>query len=285
MSVPSEIVDYLDATYPQANEDNPFYLSPGHAPAVAYLLRLLEALPSGIITLKGQALAEYGESMESLRIALDAWKAGESNRILEKLPERGATNPLSFLRKHLASLSDSVVSPATTELAFIPDRQLRDSLRLDIAAANRSFGVADRKGCTVVSGSVVEALLLWALNELETQTPGGAGAAGGAVLASGRLSRLPGPDLNRWDLSQLVEVCHHLAVIDDTTAAQCRIAKDFRNLIHPGRTVRLAQACNRGTALSALAAIEHVVEDLSCNAGGLTAHAPDGAVMSARRRW
>jgi hypothetical protein len=44
---------------------------------------------------------------------------------------------------------------------------------------------------------------------------------------------------------------------------QCRLAKDYHNLIHPGRAQRLAQVCNRGTALSAVAAVEHVVNGLT----------------------
>ena len=35
--------------------------------------------------------------------------------------------------------------------------------------------------------------------------------------------------------------------------------QSFRNLIHPGRAARLAQTCDRATALSAIGALEHVV--------------------------
>ncbi|TKB64997.1 MAG: hypothetical protein E8D47_09945 [Nitrospira sp.] len=263
MSVPSEVVEYLDSRFPQAKKDENFKLSSGDAPAAAYLLRLLEGLPSEIVTLKGEALAEFGESIESLRFTIDAWSTGDSNRILQKLPGRGGINPLTFLRKHLANLPDSVVLPHTIELAFIPDRQLRDGLRLDIGAANRSFGAADWKGCTVVSGSVVEALLLWTLDDREAQNPGQVDTAVKTLFASGHFTKLPPTNRNFWNLSQLIEVSHHLEIIKDNTAAQCRIAKEFRNLIHPGKVVRLAESCNRGTALSALAAIEHVSKDLS----------------------
>jgi hypothetical protein len=263
MSVPSEVVEYLDASYPQAKDDKPFYLGIDDAPAAAYILRLLDAMPPGIVTLKGQALAEYGEAVESLRMAVDAWRAGNRNSILDWLRRRGMANPLAFLRKHLASLPDSVVSPTTTDLAFITDPQLRDALRLDIAAANRSFGVSDWKGCTVISGSVVEALLLWAVNEHEGRGPGRVAAAASALITTGRFNKLPPKDWNFWDLFHLIEVALEMGIIKENTASQCRIAKNFRNLIHPGRAVRLAQTCNRGTALSALASIEHVDYDLS----------------------
>ena len=62
-----------------------------------------------------------------------------------------------------------------------------------------------------------------------------------------------------------IEVAAELNLIGTETAMQCRLAKDYRNLIHPGRAQRLGQACNRGTALSAVAAVEHVVNDLSLN--------------------
>jgi hypothetical protein len=58
-------------------------------------------------------------------------------------------------------------------------------------------------------------------------------------------------------------VAIELKLITKETEQQCRLAKDFRNLVHPGRAKRLGQACNRATALSAVAAVEHVTVDLS----------------------
>src|SRR5947208_12675174 len=46
-------------------------------------------------------------------------------------------------------------------------------------------------------------------------------------------------------------------------AAQADLTRDFRNLVHPGRAIRIGQKCNRATALSALAGIERVVNDLA----------------------
>ena len=68
---------------------------------------------------------------------------------------------------------------------------------------------------------------------------------------------------DNWTLPQFIEVTEHLAIIKQDTAIQAKLAKDFRNLIHPGRAQRTAQACDRATALSALAAVEHVVRDLT----------------------
>jgi len=54
-----------------------------------------------------------------------------------------------------------------------------------------------------------------------------------------------------------------LKLISDDTAKLVRLAKDFRNLIHPGRAARLGQKCDRATALGALAAMEAVARDLA----------------------
>lgn len=54
-----------------------------------------------------------------------------------------------------------------------------------------------------------------------------------------------------------------LGVIQPDTAALIRLAKDYRNPIHPGRAQRLGQMCDRGTARAALAAVDAVVRDLT----------------------
>jgi len=54
-----------------------------------------------------------------------------------------------------------------------------------------------------------------------------------------------------WDLGHYIEVALHLGEITESCATQTRLAKDFRNLIHPGRQSRMSQKCDRATALSA----------------------------------
>jgi len=58
-------------------------------------------------------------------------------------------------------------------------------------------------------------------------------------------------------------VARRLQLIEPETATQAQQARSFRNLIHPGRAARLGQKCDRGTALSALAAVELTVRDLT----------------------
>jgi len=103
----------------------------------------------------------------------------------------------------------------------------------------------------------VESLLLWALQQQTSSD---------ILAAAARLNlKISSANLEDWFLTQYMALAGELKLITAETATQCRLAKDFRNLIHPGRAQRLAQVCNRGTALSAVAAVEHVVSDLTPN--------------------
>jgi hypothetical protein len=123
-----------------------------------------------------------------------------------------------------------------------------------------SIREADWKAATVIAGSVVEALLLDALLQ---ELPADIATATATLVENRTLSRAPPAMLERWDLHQFTEVAHLRQLIEAPTAAQVRIAKEFRNLIHPGRAMRLAQRCDRRTALAATAALEFVVRDLT----------------------
>jgi hypothetical protein len=70
-------------------------------------------------------------------------------------------------------------------------------------------------------------------------------------------------DPNRWDFDGFIKVASSFGLIKAETEKQADLAREFRNLIHPGRSTRLAKVCDRGTALSALAAVELIVRDLS----------------------
>jgi hypothetical protein len=80
---------------------------------------------------------------------------------------------------------------------------------------------------------------------------------------AGKIST-PKPSYEEWDLHQYIEVAADLGLIEPAdTLPQLRLAKDFRNLIHPGRSIRLARACDRPTALAAVAGLGFLIRDLT----------------------
>jgi hypothetical protein len=113
----------------------------------------------------------------------------------------------------------------------------------------------------VLAGSVIEALLLWGVQQ-PAHAAGLPAAVASAVRPDG-LSRRPPQNPDEWGLHQFIEVVTQLGLIKEDTRTAALLAKDFRNLIHPGRAARLRQVCDRATALSAVAALEHAVRDLA----------------------
>jgi hypothetical protein len=167
---------------------------------------------------------------------------------------------ISIIRAAFAKCPDAAPAQATHGLAFITDSDLRELLRADIASADQSFIDREWKASTVLAGSIVEALLLWAI---ETLPAASLSNAAKAAVASGALTAPPKGKPVDWVLDQYIEIALAAKLIKVPTATAARLAKGFRNLIHPGRAARLGAVCNRGTALSALAAMEHVIHDLA----------------------
>ena len=98
-------------------------------------------------------------------------------------------------------------------------------------------------GATVFAGAALEALLLWALKRA-------------------KLSEAPKRPLDALHLADLIRLAANNRVIDDGAEWQASLAKDARNLIHPGKALRSGKACNKTTALTALTAVYRVIDVL-----------------------
>lgn len=110
-----------------------------------------------------------------------------------------------------------------------------------------------------MGGSVVEALLLWALSR---QDGTAVQEAAKRAVERKRLTDAPRKSLTDWMLFQYIPVALEMQLVSERTAGLCDTAREFRNLIHPGAAERSAAACNNGTAYAALAAVYAVSNDL-----------------------
>lgn len=256
--LPSAAVAAIDRMFPFLRDANANpNLGRPQAHELAALLALVSQVPDELITLAGERWARFIEA----RARIEAF--------LEELTIQGR-NAQNFQGSHvrtvqslLATCPDQVIPAALHTLGFVADQQLRESLRIDIASVESSVRDGDWKAATVIAGSVVEALLLDALMQEPAHD---VAAAIIALVANGTFRQQHAPNANtleRWDLHQFTEVAAQRGIIVAATAAQVRIAREFRNLIHPGRAMRLAQQCDRGTALAATAALEFVIRDLT----------------------
>jgi hypothetical protein len=160
----------------------------------------------------------------------------------------------------LSKCPDEGIKAGTADLAFITDDDLRSSVRLDISSSQTALNNGGVEGATVLAGSALEALLLWRTqqhNDSERQS------------AVSQIRRKVDPKHPEdWHLADYIDVAHALSDIGDDTASQARLAKDFRNLIHPGRERRTQARCDRGTAHAAFAALHLVTGDFEKSAKG-----------------
>lgn len=242
--VPSQIVALIDQNPSLANAPN---LKVGHetAAVLTAIARLIDELPTELLTISGEDYSDLVCAVESIRNSVAFWQQKGVGQI-GNLGIRGK-NVLLLIREALAKCPDQAPSLATAELAFIPDGQLRDSIRLDISAATVALHNGEWKAATVLAGAAAEALLLWAIENAPN-------------LAS--LPTKPKGSPENWGLGSYIRVAVSLGLIKSATSEQVTLAQNFRNLIHPGRAQRLGEVCDRATALSALAAVEHLVRDL-----------------------
>ena len=257
--VPSQVVAAIGRLFPHVHSGEEFKLSQGNRSAVLALLRLIEYIPSELMPYEPDDFVQLVTGLSLLQAALTQW---ETSDIAFSRVDGGDRTVIYDIRDILKRCPDAAPTPTTMELVFIHDDGFRQQLRLDISTANQALANGEWKAATVLAGSVIEALLLWAIQQYpEAEYT----AALQRVTTKKVVNRPRYEQLDQWDLVHYIAVAEALGVIDTNTATQVRLAKDFRNLIHPGRAQRLAQTCTLGTTHGALAAMHLVLESVTAS--------------------
>jgi hypothetical protein len=243
--VPSQIVALIDQNLsePQSSRMSVSHASVAGLTAIA---RLIDELPTDLLTISGMDYSDLVCGVEAIRNSVAFWQHKGTGEI--GVAAIRGKSILLILREALAKCPDQIPSPATAELVFIADGVLRDSVRLDISTATSALHNGEWKAATVLAGAAAEALLLWAV----TNAP-----------ALSTLAQKPQGSPEDWGLGDYIAVAMSLNLIRSNTEKLANLARNFRNLIHPGRAQRLGEVCDRATALTALAAVECIVRDLS----------------------
>jgi len=182
--------------------------------------------------------------LEAIRNAVAFWQHSRAGQI--GLQDFRGRHPLILIRDALEKCPDQAPAAATSELVFISDDGLRGSIRLDVSSATTALHNGEWKAATVLAGAAAEALLLWAISQ----------SSGLANVAT------PKGSPEEWSLGDYIKIGESLGLIKAATVQQATLAKDFRNLIHPGRSQRIGENCDKATALTALAAVELIARDL-----------------------
>jgi hypothetical protein len=190
--VPSQVVELIDQLFPNARTATRFDVHMGASGHLAAVVAVAKQVPSELLTLTGQDLTDFYVSISMIETILNLWPSAGSHW---KLTEHRATNPVVLIRRALEKCPDEAPSPATAELLFITDPDLRESVRQDVSAAFADFVNGGWKGATVLAGSATEALLLWAIQEADRNKPGTVSTAVGVLVRAGTLRQKPNPNL------------------------------------------------------------------------------------------
>lgn len=124
---------------------------------------------------------------------------------------------------------------------FITNDDFRQSLDSDYQEMILCFNAKAWKAVHVLAGSIIEAILI------------------DYIIAEQIVSR---DDALKMDFGNAITLCKEKKIISSRTSDLSSVVKSYRNLIHPGRIIRLNENINRDSAEVAKALVSIVVEEI-----------------------
>ena len=237
--VPSQVVEAIDSLFgANRSELDGRAVTHVYRAEVHALLALLDEVPRELIDLGSVEYLEFTRCSAVLATSLVRWNLGD----IAPARDVGGKDAVERIRRLMKQCHDELPS-AKPELPFISDPDIRLGIEDRIHAAWTDFNAREWMGATVFAGAALEALLLWALTHTKLS----------------ETARRPPDELQ---LADLIRLAVKNRVIDEACGRQAALAKDARNLIHPGRALRSGEACNKTTALTALTAVYRLIDEL-----------------------
>src|SRR5262249_12797265 len=127
---------------------------------------------------------------------------------------------------------------------FMTDAVFRASLESDYRELSNCMAQSAWKGVHVLAGSIVEAILTDYLIGTDYQ-------------------KKTGKDPLKMELGPLIAACKDENIISARAADLSAVVKSYRNLIHPGRIVRLSENVDSKTASIAKALVEVIAGEVA----------------------
>jgi hypothetical protein len=243
--LPSQVVQAIESVFGTPAMEM-YNRLPGHYHIVEVntILSLLDDMPAALIDLPFNDYVVFMKCRSTLAVAAARWRLGD----IAPAKAVDGKDAVELLRRLLRRCQDET-PPPEPELPFISDLERRAGIQAQMHASWVDFAASEWLGSTTFAGASLEALLLWALESLSSDR-------------QGKNSKPP----NELSLQQMIDEALARGLIKADTATKSHFARDARNLIHPGRVSRLGGSCSKASALTALAALYNVIEDLSAAA-------------------
>jgi hypothetical protein len=235
--LPSQVVQAIEALIGAKNTDlDERRIEHSLIGKVSAILTLIDRVPDELINLSFNDFVEFVQCREVLSAATRRWVLGD----VRAAHQVNGKDPVERIRRLLSQCQDEL-PPLEPELPFISDVDLREGILAQVATAWNGYQTRDWLSATTFAGASIEAVLLWALKHHRAQ------------------SKKPLDDLF---LDDMIELADKMQLISKATAAIAHQSKEARNLIHPGKVAREGRACSKATALTAMAGLYRVIEDV-----------------------
>lgn len=124
---------------------------------------------------------------------------------------------------------------------FITDEDFRTSLEKDFKELNLCLQTGAYKAAVVIAGSIVEAVLI------------------DYVIAENIITR---EDAFKLDFGKVLILCKDKKIISEKTSDLSSVIKGYRNLIHPGRALRLNETVDKDSAEVSRALVNIVLAEV-----------------------
>ncbi len=140
------------------------------------------------------------------------------------------------------------------KLSAIQDIDMRDILQRDMRECAIAVVAGQDKMATIMCGSIIEALLI-----LQIKEKGFLKYDISAISNSKKATNYPVSDMG---LNELLYVADKESIIDKSNYHLGHYVRDYRNVVHPAKEIRMTQDINHGNVITMWAVLRRLVLDL-----------------------
>lgn len=126
---------------------------------------------------------------------------------------------------------------------FIVEEDFRKVLEKDYSELEKCLNNSSPKSVLILSGSIIEALLIDYLLSLD-------------------LKELTREKLLKWDLNQSISKSYELGIISEKARNLSDVVRNYRNLIHPGKSIRSNESPTMEDASIAKSLLEIIIREI-----------------------
>jgi hypothetical protein len=141
--VPSDVRTAIERTSLDRNQPN-LIVDHSSAGVLMGISRLVDQIPSELFTIGGHEASDLVCALEAIKSTVAFWQQKGEGWVSQA--GIGGRNALKIVYDLLARCPDQMPSPATAELSFIADPELRNSIRLDISTATSARCITQMEG-------------------------------------------------------------------------------------------------------------------------------------------